>query len=366
LHATPLLQLNGMPGSAQAFPEKEMLAKDHAEDLAIHQCSGCGLVQLSRKPVAYYRKVIRASAYSPAMGEFRRHQFYDWITRFNLENTRVLEVGCGRGEYLTLLRQAGADASGIEWSLGNLKACRAAGLTAHRAFPTRSGQILSKTPFAAFACFNFMEHWPDPIGSLAAICDNLQTDGIGLIEVPNFDMILDKALYSEFISDHLSYFTLDTLRFTLQMAGFEILETRTIWQDYILSAVIRKRQTLDISRLTSQQIRMQEQLKTFVANFPSRQVAVWGAGHQALAAIALAGIAPQIRYVIDSAPFKQGKFTPATHLPIVAPRQLNEDPVSAVIIMAAAYSDEVARQVRTQCPATLTVSILRDDHLEIV
>jgi hypothetical protein len=150
------------------------------------------------------------------------------------------------------------------------------------------------------------------------------------------------------------------------MAGFEILETHTIWQDYILSAVIRKRQTLDIARLTSQQIRLQEHLKTFVAGFPSQQVAVWGAGHQALAAIALSGIAPQIRYVIDSAPFKQGKFTPATHLPIVAPRQLTEDPVRAVIIMAAAYSDEVARQIRTQFSPTLTVSILRDDHLETV
>jgi SAM-dependent methyltransferase len=366
LHATPLLQLNGMPRSAQAFPEKETLAKDRAEDLAIHQCPGCGLVQLVRKPVHYYREVIRASAYSPAMSEFRRRQFDDWITRFNLENARVLEVGCGRGEYLTLLRQAGTDASGIEWSPGNLKACRAAGLTAHRAFPTRPGQILSESPFAAFACFNFMEHWPDPIGSLAAIHNNLQAGGIGLIEVPNFDMILEKALYAEFISDHLSYFTQDTLRFTLQMAGFEILETHTIWQDYILSAVIRKRQTLDIARLTSQQIRLQEHLKTFVAGFPSQQVAVWGAGHQALAAIALSGIAPQIRYVIDSAPFKQGKFTPATHLPIVAPRQLTEDPVRAVIIMAAAYSDEVARQIRTQFSPTLTVSILRDDHLETV
>jgi 2-polyprenyl-3-methyl-5-hydroxy-6-metoxy-1,4-benzoquinol methylase len=364
LPAAPILALHEMPASAQAFPTAETLADDRPLPLDIHQCLGCGLVQLACKPVPYFREVIRAAAYSPEMGAFRRKQFRDWTQRYRLERQPVLEIGCGRGEYLTLLREAGMNASGIEYSTANLKACRASGLPARRGFLARAGQRLQGGPFAAFACFNFMEHWPDPVGSLRAIAEQLRPDGIGFVEVPNFDMILEKALYSEFIADHLSYFTAETLDLTLRLAGFEIIEAGNVWQDYILSAVVRKRPPLDVTPLTLQQARMRQQLTDFIAGYPPGQVAVWGAGHQALATIALTGIAPQLRYVIDSAPFKQGKFTPATHLPVVAPEHLETDPVQAVIVMAAAYSDEVASQIRTRFSPALSMRILRDDHLE--
>lgn len=364
LDATPILQLPGMPGSAQAFPVRETLANDHGHDLDIHQCPACGLVQLPGRPVPYYREVIRAAAYSPEMRQFRQGQFEQWTAQYGLAQAPVLEVGCGRGEYLTLLREAGMAASGIEYSPSNLKACRAAGLPVSRHFLARPDSRLAGAPFAAFACFNFMEHWPAPLATLKAIGNNLRPDGIGFVEVPNFDMILAKALYSEFISDHLSYFTADTLRFTLHLAGFEVLDCQPVWQDYILSAVVRKRPALDVAALTDRAAKMRRQLHDFIGHFPDGQVAVWGAGHQALATIALSGIGPRLRYVVDSAAFKQGKYTPATHLPIVAPEHLAHTPVSAVIVMAAAYSDEVARQIRSRFSPTLEVRILRDDCLE--
>ena len=58
---------------------------------------------------------------------------------------------------------------------------------------------------------------------LRSINNNLIDDGVGLIEVPNFDMILKKSLFSEFISDHLFYFTKETLKSTLQYNGFKII-----------------------------------------------------------------------------------------------------------------------------------------------
>ena len=75
--------------------------------------------------------------------------------------------------------------------------------------------------------------------------------------------------------------------------------------------------------------------------FKNKKIAIWGAGHQALAMISLIGLADHVKYVIDSATFKQGKYTHATHIPILAPEMLESDPVSAVIVMAASYSDEV-------------------------
>ena len=94
-------------------------------------------------------------------------------------------------------------------------------------------------------------------------------------------------------------------------------------------------------------------------------VAVWGASHQALTLLALAGAA-DVSYVIDSAPFKQGRLTPATHLSVVAPTHLAVDPPAAVLVMAAGYSDEVARSLRTEHGYERTVGVLRDGWVEIV
>ena len=95
-------------------------------------------------------------------------------------------------------------------------------------------------------------------------------------------------------------------------------------------------------------------------------MAIWGAGHQALAVIAMAGIAPRIKYVIDSAPFKQGKYTPATYLPIVSPNLLLTEPPKSVVIMAAGYSDEIANIILDKYSMIESISILREDRLETI
>ena len=104
----------------------------------------------------------------------------------------------------------------------------------------------------------------------------------------------------------------------------------------------------------------------YISKMQGDRIAVWGAGHQALAFIALTGIKNDICYVVDSAPFKQGKFTPASHLRIVSPDELIKEPVKAVIVMAASYSDEVARIIRQKFNRNIHISILRDFGLEVV
>ncbi len=103
---------------------------------------------------------------------------------------------------------------------------------------------------------------------------------------------------------------------------------------------------MDVSGLLKNQRKIHDEILDFIGRFERKKVAVWGAGHQALAIIAMTKIAREIRYVVDSATFKQGKFTPASHMPIVAPDALHSDPVDAVIVMAASYSDEVASILR--------------------
>lgn len=362
----PLLRYENMPKAAQNFPTADSLECETGVDLTVCQCSGCGLVQLSNDPVPYYREVIRAAAFSEVIKASKTKQFTSFIQKYSLQGKKIIEIGCGRGEFLSLLQPLDVDAYGLEYSEAAVTQCLKNGLNVSKGFVKSSTYKLNNAPFDAFLLLMFLEHMPDPNSALTGIYNNLSDGAIGLVEVPNFDMMLRKKLFSEFIGDHLLYFSRETLQTTMNLNGFEIIDCNELRDAYVISAVVKKRGTLDISNFYDYQIKIKTEINEYISRFGEKKVAIWGAGHQALAIIALAKIEDKIRYVVDSAPFKQDKYTPATHLPIVAPDTLNSEPVDAVIVMAASYSDEVAGIIRQKFNKQIKVSILRDFGLEMV
>ena len=366
LFPEPLLQYSNMPKAAQHFPDGPALASESGVDLEVCQCSACGLVQLSSEPVPYFREVIRAAAISEVLQEAKTRQFAEFIEQYSLNGKKIIEFGCGRGEFLSLLRPFPVQACGLEFSEPAAAECRKSGLQVRSGYPDRNLVAIQDGPFDAFFLLMFLEHMPEPGIALRTIRDNLAEGAVGLVEVPNFDMVLRKRLFSEFIGDHLLYFTKATLQSTLVSNGFDVITCDELRDEYVLSATVRKRDPLDISYFHADRARIKAELWAYLDRFPKRRVAIWGAGHQALAIIAMTGIAGKIRYVLDSAPFKQGRYTPATLLPILPPDALVTDPVDAVIVMAASYSDEVAAIIRKHYNPDLPVAILRDFGLEAV
>jgi 2-polyprenyl-3-methyl-5-hydroxy-6-metoxy-1,4-benzoquinol methylase len=362
----PLLHYGNMPKAAQNFPDAASLAAETGADLTVCQCAGCGLVQLNNEPVPYYKEVIRAAAVSAVIKDLKTRQFAGFIDKYSLQGKKIIEIGCGRGEFLSLLQTLDVDAYGLEYSEPSVAQCVKNGLNVSCGYPDRESGVLADGPFDAFLLLMFLEHMPDPNSALKAIYDNLADGAVGLVEVPNFDMMLRSKLFSEFIGDHLLYFSRETLHIALNMNGFEVIECSELRDDYVISAVVKKRGKLDISSFYDYQTEIAAGINGYIDRFGEKKVAIWGAGHQALAIIALTKIADKIRYVVDAAPFKQGKFTPATHLPIVAPDYLRADPVESVIVMAASYSDEVAGILRRQFSPQIKIAILRDFGLEIV
>lgn len=363
LFPEPLLTQHDMPAAAQGLPSESELASDCGITLALRQCTGCGLVQLGTPAVPYWRDVIRAAGVSAEMKAFRLAQFGRWLADHGLVGRKVLEVGCGRGEYLTLLAEAGADAYGIEHRQESVSACRQAGQKVEQGSIDDAGSRVAHAPFDGFVILNFLEHIPDAHLCLQGIAANLADGATGLVEVPNFDMIVQEGLFAEFIPDHLYYFTRQTLSALLEANGFEVIDCRPEWHDYVLSATVRKRRPLDVSGLIACQAELKADFDDFLAGFPDGRVAIWGAGHQALALISLMQLAPRIRYVVDSAPFKQGRYTAATHLPIVSPDRLLAGEVDAVIVLAASYSDEVVATIRARHGARFAAAVLRGNRL---
>ena len=361
-----LLEYPNSPRSAQGFLDN-LEELDDVVDLKIYQCQQCGLVQHDLKPVDYYKDVIRAIAYSEEMGHFREKQLAEWIQKFNLKDKKILEVGSGQGEYLELLLKAGGtNVYGIENSKESVEIAKKKGLNIQQGYLSKDYENSYAENFDAFATFNFMEHWPDISSSLHSLQNSLNESAVGLVEVPNFDFMLKNGMYSEFTTDHIFYFTEKTLRTVLETHGFDVIEINSIWHDYILSAQVKKRPALNIKSFTTKQNKIVNELRNFVNKFKKNEVIIWGAGHQALAVISIANLDLKVSHVVDSAKFKQDKYTPGTHLLIKDPQSIRLDLPKAIIIMAAAYSDEVAKTLNNQYPEVKNIAILREDGLETI
>lgn len=366
LEGEPILAYSDMPGQAQNFPDESSLQEDSGVEMKLYQCENCGLIQIPGKPVPYYKDVIRASAVSDEMKEYRLHYFQDFLEKYCLKNKRVLEIGTGKGEFLNLMLKAGADAVGLEHKKEYVGICKKQGLHVMEGFIESESTVLEEGPFDGFFIMNFLEHIPNPNIFLQGIRNNLSEGAIGLVEVPNTDFILENFMFSEFIADHLMYFTKDTLCHLLEKNGFDVLECHAVWHKYCLAAIVKKRSKVQMQKFYERQDKVVKEIHQFIDTSmkEGRKVAVWGAGHQALSVIALAKVKDKIEFVVDSADFKQNKYTPGTHIKIVPPEELKKGEVGSILVMAASFSDEVAGIIKNKYKG-FSVGILREDGVEL-
>lgn len=387
----PLMDFEQMPASAQDIPDENQVKEDRGIDLHLHQCPKCGLVQFDCAPVAYYRDVIRSGGFSTTMVELRRYQYGHFIETYHLEGKKFLEAGCGRGEFLSVLTEFPVEAYGIEHKEDLVQIAREQGLQVSAGFPETPETVLGEHgPYDAFLSFNFLEHQPDPGVMLDCICNNLTEDGMGLITVPSLEYILQYDGYYELIRDHIAYYSFDTLGRLLELHGFEVLEEEMVNRD-TCSVIVRKKkgwkpgteagqntmkpvntvkpvEPVDLSGWRSSKEEIQREIRQLAERLKQEKktLAVWGASHQGFTLAATTCLGEAAEYMIDSAPFKQGRFAPASHLPIVGPEHYLEQPVDVILIVAPGYTKEIAGSIRSRFGAQVEILTLRSDHLENV
>lgn len=367
LWETPLLTLDNMPASAQHMPEAETLDRDQGMTLDLCQCMGCGLVQFDCEPVDYYRDVIRAGGFSKTMTELRRSQYKHLIETYHLEGKRFIEVGCGQGEFLKVLSEFPVEAHGIEHDKKLVELARAQGLSVTQGFTESRDTKFPGGLYDVFLSFNFLEHQPDPNTMLQAIYRNLEDDAMGLITVPSFEYIMDNSSYYELIRDHIAYYTFDTLLPLLERNGFMAEECEVINRD-TLSVIVKKRPQMDAVNLFDCYVGLRREMEIYIQYLEAhdKRVAIWGASHQGFTLAATTELGEKACYIIDSAPFKQGKFAPSSHLPIVGPEHFKEEPVDAIVITAPGYTDEIAGIIRERFGKDVEIRAMRSNHLELV
>lgn len=114
----PIISLKNMPESAQGFLDYK--SDNQTMDINLVQCKFCGTIQLDCEPVSYYKDVIRAGGFNKTMYDIRKKQFKEFIQKYSLENKKIIEIGCGNGEFLKILDEFDVDCFGIEHSINNI------------------------------------------------------------------------------------------------------------------------------------------------------------------------------------------------------------------------------------------------------
>ena len=405
---SPLMTLDDMPASAQNIPAASELAEDHPLSLTLCQCPSCGLVQFDTEPVDYYRDVIRAGGGTRTMTRLRHEEYARLLTAMqeqHIRGRRIVEVGCGRGEFLRMWQNLAEDPEGaaalardqardplsgqpnaaplhlvgIEHKPALVEEANAFADKKYRVYEGfATGDVrYPEGPFDAFVQFNFLEHQPDPCDMLRNIGRNLKPQALGLITVPSFEYILRYNGYYELLRDHIANYTEFTLQKLLQDCGFELLSMDLVNRDTI-EAIVRKAdpdelselhysgRLIDVSALRDSYDRLSASVNAHIDHLSEshRTMAIWGASHQGFTLAATTKLGGRVEYIIDSAPFKQGRFSPASHIPIVAPDYAVAHPVDEILIVAPGYTDEIAGIIRERFDESIRILVLRTDRIE--
>lgn len=347
-----------MPSGAQVMPIKENLSSDKGIDLKLVICDKCGLTQFDTTPVDYYKKAIRVVGLSDYMKDLRYRDYKLLDEKFGLKDKKVVEVGCGNGDFLYELKKYDStikifgtceDDDNIEKAKRKLER-----VDVIKFFPEDDRDIIPNAPFDYFLSFNFLEHQPKPLTMLKVIYNSLSENGIGLITVPSYEYIEKNSVYYELIRDHIANYDINSLRYLCNIAGFNILEEEYISIGDTIRFIVKKndnniklndikKTTKNINIFKESYISINKKIDEIVTEHKknNKTIALWGAGHQGFTIAATTNIKDVTKYFIDSSSDKVGKYSPVSHIKIVKPEYYKEDKVDTIFIVAPAYIKEI-------------------------
>ncbi len=137
----------------------------------------------------------------------------------------VLEIGCGQGDFLNRITDKG-------WGMdiSNVAIDRARKLYPRHIFTTTTKEF-NNVSFDTVCLIDVLEHIPDVLEILSEIKRLLKHSGHLLIATNQMTRIKSLGIsllcfdsYFHPTSPHLRYFTKDTLKDVLHMAGFEVVK----------------------------------------------------------------------------------------------------------------------------------------------
>ncbi|MGH9663169.1 MAG: class I SAM-dependent methyltransferase [Bryobacteraceae bacterium] len=230
------------------FHSTDRLYHTTGKDFAVVECRQCGLIRLFPPPLPEELGRYYPEDYWFAAGETAAARLEETYRRFVLrdhvgfvrrallasgESGVVLDVGCGGGLFLKMLKESGVSVAGLDFSR------EAAGIAwRSNGVPAVCGS-LAKAPFARKSCaivtmFHVLEHLYDPASYLETARELLQANGRLVIQVPNAScwqfLLFGERWNGVDVPRHLTNFRKRDIERLLDHCGFEVLR----WKHFSL------------------------------------------------------------------------------------------------------------------------------------
>jgi hypothetical protein len=339
-------------------------------DISLGLCRSCGFVSnysfdsnLQNYASNSYEATQR---YSATFNSFHSRLASDLIERYDLRNKRVIEIGCGQGEFLSLICEMGDN-----YGLGFDPAFTRQRLSAP--LPDKV-EVISDYYSKKYAirhadlicCKMTLEHIHPVRRFVQMVFEGANRNSAPWVffQVPNGQHVFKTTAFWDIYYEHCSYFTSESLAQLFRSCGFRLRQVWTDYDDQYL--MIDAAPGGAVSAYQPVSARSPEELEREVSEFAQRseltkemwkekiwtwkqqgqKTVLWGGGSKSVAFLTTLGITlDQIQYVVDINPYKDGTYIVGTGQKVVGPKFLVEYSPDQVIIMNPIYYQEIQQQL---------------------
>lgn len=356
---------SGMPtNSCLLLDTQAEAASFPTGDLRLGFCRRCGFItNLAFDPAMteYSGRYEETQAYSPVFVDFARSLAKRWVSDHDLVGSEVVEIGCGKGEFLVMMAEAGIrHGTGID-----------PGVKVDRIPPGVADRLTWVADFYseehaeleadAVVCRHTLEHISDVGRFMELVRANVRDDAVVLFELPDTQRVLDEVAFWDVYFEHCSYFSIGSLVRLFRATGFEVLDASLAYDDqYLLLEARPSTSPTDLHRPIPGEddlAALAAGVERFRTGYARTRAAwrrklgdvaasggtsvIWGAGSKGVSFLTSLGVGDEVAYAVDINPHKADKYIAGTGHRIVGPDHLRRHPPDEVIVMNPIYVEEI-------------------------
>jgi len=347
--------------------------------LRAYVCHECFLVQLEEyvAPNDIFSEYAYFSSYSDSWVEHARRYAEAMIERFHLgASSQVVEIASNDGYLLQHFVKRGVPVLGVEPAANVAKVAVEKGIpTTVRFFGTETAKAISAEHGKADLLLgnNVLAHVPninDFVGGMKVL---LKPDGVITMEFPHLYRLMDQNQFDTIYHEHFSYLSFMTVEKVFAAHGLTLFDVeelgthggslRIFGRHAENSALpvtaraneLRKREINEgfakletYSTFTEKVKETKRGLLEFLINAKraGKTIVGYGAPGKGNTLLNYCGIRQDFMdYTVDRSPYKQGKYTPGTHIPILSPDRIRETKPDYVLILPWNLKDEISEQM---------------------
>jgi len=331
-------------------------------------CPVCGFIRnISYDPDLqdYSAEYESTQAYSTTFNAFARRLAEQLVNRYDLHGKRIIEIGCGQGEFISLLCEIGNNrGTGYDPAFD----------TSRTAIPNPNRVKIIPDYYsekyaddqADFVCCKMtLEHIRDVADFVGTVRRSIGTrrNTDVFFQVPDVDRVLQEVAFWDIYYEHCAYFSMGSIARLFRSQGFEV---RDVWRDYDDQyLMIDARPAWGQPQALLPQENDLSQVSRLVAGFADRisgilagwkktvseahnrgeKVILWGSGSKGVAFLTTLNICTEIEYTVDINPNKYGTYMAGTGQRVVSPDFLIDYRPDLVILMNPIYQKEVQNEL---------------------